>query len=388
MSEDASLNDTLVSEIPEGVHGQEDENPYTSLYQRANEMLAEISQQLRQGQQVAPVTIRTLLSWFGAQRRGSFIVYYIRHCLLVNGLATRPDFQSEWIDANVEFVLVSSVSEPEEKDLSTPPETPVLVGGAIADPAHKVGKLDSANRGVISVTPDDSVTKAVTLMLSKNFSQLPLMTSDREVKGVISWSSIGSRAALGKSCDRVRECSEKAQEVSSDASLFSVIPYIAERQYVLVRDAKDKRITGIITASDLSLQFQQLAEPFLLLGEIEHHIRRLVEHRFTETELAAAKDPGDADRKIASVADLSLGECIRLLESEESWKRLGLNVDRVVFVRDLHRVRTIRNDVMHFDPDPLTTDDLEELRSSVRFLETLWEIGVAQHPSAGNAAGK
>jgi len=46
--------------------------------------------------------------------------------------------------------------------------------------------------------------------------------------------------------------------------------------YVLVRDQRDRRITGIVTASDLSLQFQALAEPFLLLREIELHVRQLL----------------------------------------------------------------------------------------------------------------
>jgi CBS domain-containing protein len=355
----------------------------------ARTRLAAIADQLKSGKEPEPeaITVRTLLSWFGAQRRGSFIVYWIRRMLREFGLRTDPDFQSEWIDSTLRFVLASPTSASEKTEGQAPVDSPLLVGGAIADPAHKVGKLDAANRGVVFVAPDDPLTKAVTLMLSKNFSQLPIMASEREVKGIISWAGIATRAALGKSCDRVRDCTERAQEVGSDTSLFSVIPYIAEHQYVLVRDSKDKRITGIITASDLSLQFQQLAEPFLLLGEIEHHIRRLLEHRFTETELSSAKDPGETERKIASVADLSLGECTRLLENEEKWRKVGLTVDRVVFIRDLHKVRSIRNDVMHFDPDPLTTDDLQELRSFVRFLETLWEIGVAQKPAIVGGAG-
>ena len=379
MSEGSTLNNYLASNGMETSAEAETHAPIEGLSGRSR--LAGIAEQLKSGTPVEPVTIRTLLSWFGVQRRGSFIVYWIHMTLNSCGLRTEPDFQSEWIDSNVEFVLVPEVTG-SEAAVSPVPEVVALVGGAVADPAHKVAKLDAANRGVISVNPDDSIAKAVTLMLSRNFSQLPIMTSDREVKGVISWASIGARLALGQSGERVRDCSERAQEVSSDTSLFSVIPYIAEHQYVLIRDSKDKRITGIVTASDLSLQFQQLAEPFLLLGEIEHHIRRLIDNRFTAAELAGAKDPGDTAREITSVADLTIGECIRLLEGEEKWKRVGLAVDRVVFIRDLHKVRDIRNDVMHFDPDPLRPDDLQELRSFVRFLETLWEIGVAQKPVA------
>lgn len=79
---------------------------------------------------------------------------------------------------------------------------------------------------------------------------------------------------MGKNCSLARELMEKHQEIGCDALLLSAIGIIAEHQYVLVR-GPDQKISGIVTASDLSLQFQQLAELFLLLGEIENHVRRV-----------------------------------------------------------------------------------------------------------------
>jgi hypothetical protein len=55
---------------------------------------------------------------------------------------------------------------------------------------------------------------------------------------------------------------------------------IAQHQYVLVQ-APGRTITGIVTSTDLSLQFQQLTEPLLLLDEIEQHIRMLIVGKFT-----------------------------------------------------------------------------------------------------------
>src|ERR1035437_8426382 len=93
----------------------------------------------------------------------------------------------------------------------------------------------------------------------------------RDVKGVISWRSIGSPLALGAPCAKVRDCRDSHREVSADASLVHAIPAIIEDGCVLVR-ADDKPKSGIVAVSDLSLQFQQLSEPFLLLGEIEQHV--------------------------------------------------------------------------------------------------------------------
>ena len=226
-------------------------------------------------------TVRTLLNWFRSQRRGSFIVSYIRESLRKLGISTEPDFNAVWIDAEVAFVPIVESAETDGAAagsrvasaldqnalnydgtrISTPR---VLVGGAIEDPTYRIGKLDAANKPVVSVTPNHSVEQAVTLMLANSFSQLPVMQGEREVKGVITWESVGARFALGKAGKEVREFMTSPQVISFDKSLFDAIAIIAQYQYVLVQ-AADKRISGVVTAADLSLQFQQLTEPFLLL---------------------------------------------------------------------------------------------------------------------------
>src|SRR4029077_9718062 len=129
------------------------------------------------------------------------------------------------------------------------------------------------------------------LMLTNDFSQLPVMTTAKDVKGVVSWKTIGSRLALKRPCAVVRDCMEQAHLVSIDDSMFSAIAAITAHDYVLVQ-ARDKSICGIITATDLNVQFLRLAEPFLIVGEIEHGIRRVLHGKFTSKELEAAKAPG------------------------------------------------------------------------------------------------
>lgn len=200
------------------------------------------------------------------------------------------------------------------------------------------------------------------------------MTNERDVKGILSWTSIGSRLALGRTSDVVRELMDDSHEIRADASLFQAIPIIVEHQYVLVRGS-DNKISGIVTATDLSLQFGQLAEPFLLLGEIENHIRRILGENFSADELKMVGDPSDKDRKIEDVADLTFGEYIRLLENEERWEKVSISVDRLTFCKQIDEVRLIRNDVMHFDPDGIPESDLDKLRHSARFLQRLQTMG-------------
>jgi hypothetical protein len=166
---------------------------------------------------------------------------------------------------------------------------------------------------------------------------------------------------------------DDSHEVSTDDSLFGAISLIQRYDCVLVRDSTN-RIVGILTPYDISATFGQLAEPFLVLGEIENHIRDLIRGRFTKDELALARDPGDPTRLVGDVTDLTFGEYMRLIENPERWGKLGLQIDRVLFIKDLDEIRRIRNDVMHFDPEGIDDRDLKTLRDHVGFLQRLRKL--------------
>jgi CBS domain-containing protein len=352
--------------------------------QSPEERLLDIARSLSAGGSAPTLTVRAFLSWFwGSQRRGRWIVSYIRGCLRKANLSTVPDFESAYLDSNISFKFVPLQVEPsptpnpeitEEADISD--NLVIVPGGPIfADPTYRISKLASANRKPLFVKPDSVLEEAVTLMLANDFSQLAVMLNDRDVKGVISWESIGTRLCLGQKLQWVREAMSNHAEVSSEASLFTAIPIIVEHGYALVRSSLDKRVVGIITTSDLSLQFQQLSEPFLLLGEIENHLRKIIGPNFEPQELASVRDPSDSARLINSVSDLSFGEYKRLIEDPTKWQKLRLNLDRAVFVELVEKVRQTRNDVMHFDPDGIEEKALTELRDFARLLRVLQTVG-------------
>lgn len=245
------------------------------------------------------------------------------------------------------------------------------------DPTYRVSGLAAANKPPLSVKPDAPLSEAVTLMLANRYSQLPVMTTPREVKGVVSWTSVGTRLALGRGGGHVRDMMDPHHEIRADVPLIQAIPVIAEHQYVLVRDAVDQKISGIVTATDLSLQFHQLTEPFLVLGDIESHLRRIVATKLSPEELTACRSPAEGTRPLNRPEDLSFGEYLVLLGNSDRWAKLGLAVDRHAFCAQLDRIREIRNAVMHFDPDGIASEDLERLRDFASFLERLHGLGVS-----------
>src|SRR5262249_8977232 len=194
--------------------------------------LSNIVDSLKAGRAVDRVPVRMFLSWFGAQRRGWGVVSYIRGQLQEAGLVTVPDFESRYMDGLIAFQLVTSIKEEEEApdtadmpavdeaiglDSTSPPSEPVT-SWVSKDPSYRISKLAAANSGVTSIKRDASLAEAATLMMARDFSQLPVMTGERDVQGIISWKSIGSRLALGYGADIVNKLMERAHEVRADTS--------------------------------------------------------------------------------------------------------------------------------------------------------------------------
>jgi CBS domain-containing protein len=324
--------------------------------------LDDVKKQLKKGLAVQAGTVRDFLRLFSAERRGYVVVQQIKEKLGKHGLTTRPNFTVAFIDSQLNYELSDAASDAQDD------------GTAHVDPTYRIGRLASANRSPVSVKPDDTLKVAVTLMLTRDFSQLPVMTSTRDVKGVVSWKTVGSRLALKQDCKFVRDCMEPAHIVSDNESLFDVIARIAIYDYVLVQQA-DRTISGIVTAADFNEQFRLLAEPFLLIGEIENGVRHMLRGKFTDTELEAIRGPYARNAKVSAISDLAFGDYVRLIDSEKNWAKLGIEIDRGEFVGRLEVVRRLRNDVMHFDPDGLGSADVDVLREFAMFLKRLRDVG-------------
>ena len=299
------------------------------------------------------LTVRQFLAQFGYARRRSRVVGEIREHLASNGLYTFPDFEFEYVDN-----LISVELDVDEVETENPR----------IDPTALVDILDAAHNSPVCVTPDDALVKATTLMQTGDYSQLPVMTTERDVKGIVSWQSIGEAYVRGRHPETVKECMEAAHEVDVKMPLVNATDQICEHGYVLVRGGTDRKITGIVTAVDLAYQFKQLAHPFLLIGEIEHHLRNLVRRKFTVEEL---DDVSDGNKEIRGPDDLTFGGYCRLLEKPGAWAKLELNVDRKVFVDLLQAVRHVRNDIMHFSPDDHEPADIIRLDRMAQFLRKL-----------------
>ena len=124
-------------------------------------------------------------------------------------------------------------------------------------------------------------------------------------------------------------------------------------------------ICGIVTTADLTEQFRLLAEPFFLVGEIERRLRRCIDKAFSAEDLQCV------GKSITSVNDMAFGQYVRFLRAEGIWPRLGWQIDCTLFTERLDHVRQVRNEIMHFRPDPLTSNQRERLHRFTSWMRHL-----------------
>ena len=300
------------------------------------------------------LTVRKLLEKFGFQRRSEWINNHIRNGLERFGLRTDQDVTVVWLDSSITIELDSVI--PGASETPRP-----------SDPTHRVSALPTAHRKPDSVKAESPLSEATTIMQMKGYSRLPVMKNERDVVGVVTWESIGTRLALGRACPHVRDCMEPPQVIPSTTRLFDAIGVVSKHGYVLVQGT-DRTITGIVTEMDLTEQLGQFAGPFLFLGEIERHLRNLIHGKFTLDQLNAASRE---EKPVEGSSDLTFGELCRLLENRKNSDLLGLKINRAEFTKRLKSMNKLRNDVMHFNPDGIDEHQRKTLRSVARFFDKL-----------------
>ncbi|MEU0964333.1 CBS domain-containing protein [Streptomyces sp. NPDC005917] len=243
-----------------------------------------------------------------------------------------------------------------------PGEDPV---GLLPQTALRISMFPSAVDGAVSVTPDDTLPKTMSIMAERGFSQLPVLNGLGALQGVVTWASIAHMHATGREATVRNALTSEYHAVESTAYLLPVIPMIQTYGFVLVRSAVGS-VTGIVTTADLADQFVAIARPFFVLGEIERRLRRCLSRVYDEDDVRKVH----RDRRRRQVDQLMFGEYVRLLDDEERWKKLNWpGVDRGHFVGLLRRVKDVRNGVMHFNsgyPDDEATALLDRFGGILR----------------------
>lgn len=135
---------------------------------------------LRDGETQFEITVRDLLRIFGYERRGKLTVIEIQEALNTQGLIANPQFDQCDIDWEI------TISK-------------TLKGSKLPlDPFTRIKTFLKNDRHLVSVKREDPIERAITLMLQYDYSQLPVMRSERQIEGVICWRTVGQKMSPAK----------------------------------------------------------------------------------------------------------------------------------------------------------------------------------------------
>ncbi|MGW1974315.1 CBS domain-containing protein [Streptomyces sp. NPDC001889] len=345
---------------------------------------AKLYEEVRRRSADEPLTlsIRDFLAVWGVQRRYPSVIEQIEKNLEDRGLVTVPPFTEGSLESQI--AVLAGGAEPDEAGTSAVTRLTVTTslsavvqhaadaaghladdGSRVGTVAYRVSNLDSANRMPDCVRVGDDLSTARTLMVLRDYSQLPVLDEDGRLRGVVSWESIG-RAQMADSGAGLAAATVRAQEADRSDDLLDWIGTIQKSGYVVVRDHEHK-VCGLVTDSDLTVQFGIRVRPFVLVEEIEQRLRRIVD-RCIPIDRVRAVVPRNRASRVNSAANLTFGAYGHLLKVPENWSAVGWSIDQQYFLTALEECRNFRNGLMHFSPDPITD---EQLRPAQGFLELL-----------------
>ena len=297
----------------------------------------------------------------GYKRRSSKVVWRINEELGRHGLKVKPSLQAGEMDDEVK-VMPTKKARIDEQQISN-------LGNEEFDPITRLSELNAAKTDPVCVHPNDELTKATYLMWHHGFSQLPVMLNHKNISGIINWESIAKAKITNPEADKVEDVmSTDFTLLDLDMPLFQAIREIIKKDVVFVKTA-DREIKGPITAHDINLEYLDQIAPFIHLEEIENMLRMLLDGKFEMKFLAKCANYEGKEMQPTSLSDLNFSDYGFILGNEKVWETLKLPFHQTSFIADLHKVREIRNNVVHFRSGKLDEEQLELLEKTSRCLQ-------------------
>ncbi len=266
----------------------------------------------------------------------------------------------------------------------------------------------------IAVNRSESAQTALERMIEGDYSQLPVITDDNKVEGIVTSDSI--IRALNNFDLTIKEMHvvhalQAVKTFTAEDDLFDLLDYLKDTYAVVVVD-NNQRIIGIVTNYDTTEYFRRRGEDIMLVEDIESMLKEYIlavyQDESGETDEAGLenaideimpsdskfrKDFGKAFNKClefdgfdkskidrAEVEELfvehlspkqptksfdrlTLNEYIELFLSKKRWSKYTdiFKLEAVACRKILEPVREIRNALAHFRAD-LTAQQREKLR--------------------------
>lgn len=173
--------------------------------------------------------------------------------------------------------------------------------------AYQIHQIIEGKGSPISVTKDDTVSKALSLMIEHDYSQLPVISREEKAKdmtidtpeGMVTYESIlrGIRNFQAKIEElKIQDVMISAPIYSYDDDLFDIFDRLKDSNAVLITEdiGLGEDLVGIVTSYDATEYFRNRTEDMMRVEDIELIIKDFILGIYL-------KDDGEIDEQIKKV---------------------------------------------------------------------------------------
>jgi len=253
---------------------------------------------------------------------------------------------------------------------------------SLAELFHLVSSVTPKGQELLTVTPNTTVAEAVSLMLQHNYSQLPVVEGNA-VLGVFCFRSFAARLLeIGHGTDDVGslpvdEFIEEFHFVQRTDTWESTLKHIDRDDAALVghRDGFE----AILTSMDVLAYLRAIANPFVMLAEIEMSLRNLIEGCVDQTQLEecvrrSLRSKYGTREVPEDLREMTLDDYGQVITNGQNWSQFSeafgdSEWQRKNTAQRLKQVRELRNVVFHFRRK-LTPEEQKLLDSTRKWLQT------------------
>jgi predicted transcriptional regulator len=248
---------------------------------------------------------------------------------------------------------------------------------------HRINNVIPEDQELLCVSLDTPVLEALSLMKEKNYSQVPI-TAGEEVLGVFTYRSFALKiqSFLENKANlnylTVGDFIETAEFVHVLEDLVKTIAPLDREDVVLVGSWDN--LQGVLTSINLTKYLYQLSKPFLLLGEIEKAIRKILHGCIPNEDLQNAitlvlSNKYQPEEMPLSIEEMEFSDYTQIIGSRVTWHYFENAFGkgswrRPAVIASLEKIRVLRNDVFHFKRQ-LTDADFETLISNRDWLKKI-----------------
>lgn len=247
---------------------------------------------------------------------------------------------------------------------------------------HLVKSLIPDEQSLVRVTPNTLVSEALQLMETHRYTQLPVVEGTA-VLGVFSYRSFANRLMkLGQlkvppGNLPVDEFVEKLTFFQASDDWETILNYLNTDDAVLV--GGHNTLTGLISTMDVLNYLRQVAQPFVLLAEIELSLRRTIRACVNDDELrictlnSLMNRYHSEDALPTTLTEMEFNDYILIIRHGQNWPQFeplfgAGEWGRKTTAERLTEVRDLRNDIFHFKRK-IEHQDIEKLKEFRNWLQ-------------------